>query len=364
MNIVWLITRGDSIGGAQIHVRDLALRAQADGHAVTVATGAAGPLTEQLSSAGIPTRIVEGMLREINPIHDVGAIRSVTDLLRDIRPNVISTHSSKAGIIGRIAARRAGVPAVFTAHGWAFTDGVPQPKRAIYRLTERATAPLARRIICVSRHDLALATSAGIASDRLIAIHNGMPDIAGDLRAHPDQGQPVRAVMTARFDRQKDHETLLRALLDVPDMHLDLVGDGPDHHRIAQRIRTLGLADRVHILGQRHDVDRILARAHLFVLSSHWEGFPRSTLEAMRAGLPVVVSDVGGAAEAIEEGTTGFVVPPSDRDALVARLTELSANPAMRKSMGDAGRQRYEALFTFDRMYDQTMEVLRAASTD
>jgi len=354
MKIAWLVTRGDSIGGAQIHVRDLALQAHRDGHDVLVLTGIAGALTDQLDAAGIRTRVCLGMLREISPQKDWAAIQALRTILREEAPDLLSTHSSKAGVIGRIAANREHIPVLFTAHGWAFTGGVPQPKRLIYRVIERALAPLASRIICVSEYDRTLGIAAGMGAGRLVTIHNGMPDLPANRRAVPDHGQTIRAVMTARFDRQKDHETLFRALLDVPNLQLDLIGDGPDRPRIEQLLQRLGLSDRVNILGQRTDVADLLAAANLFVLSSHWEGFPRSTLEAMRAGLPVIVSDVGGAAEAVIIGETGFIVPPADRDALVVALRTLANDPDMRVRMGQAGRQRYEKDFTFDRMYAET----------
>ena len=163
--------------------------------------------------------------------------------------------------------------------------------------------------------------------------------------------------MVARFDDQKDHATLLAALARVPALDLDLIGDGPGRGATERLVGELGLGDRVALLGQRSDIAERLAAAPLFVLSSRWEGFPRSTLEAMRAGLPVVVSDVGGSAEAVAEGATGHVVPPGDVVALAGHLGRLAGDPAARAAMGAAGRRRYEAEFTFDRMYGETAGV-------
>lgn len=365
-----MITRGDSIGGAQIHVRDLARRLSADGVAVHVATGAAGPLTETLAADGIPVTIVPGLLREIHPVRDAQAIAALRGAMRGFAPDLVSTHSSKAGIAGRIAARWAGAPSLFTAHGWAFTEGVPEPRRRIYRTMEQGAAPLSARIVCVSAHDRRLGVACGIRGDRLVTIRNGMPDIPESLRARPGRGTGgagLRLVMTARFDRQKDHRTMLLALREVEGARIDFVGDGPDQRAVADLAETLGVADRVSFLGRRSDVAEILAGAQAFVLSSHWEGFPRSTLEAMRAGLPTVVSDVGGAAEAVTEGGTGFIVPRGDVGALALALRRLSADPALRDRLGTAARARYEAEFTFERMYAETIrvyeEVRRRATT-
>jgi glycosyltransferase involved in cell wall biosynthesis len=361
VRLTYVITRGDSIGGAQVHVRDLATHCASRGHYVTVVTGAAGPLTDQLAAAGIESRICTGMLREVSPRQDIAAVRDLTAILRELKSELVSTHSSKAGIIGRLAAWRAGVPAIFTAHGWAFTGGVPQPRRTIYRMVERGAERLARRIVCVSEHDRAIGIAAGMDPERLITVHNGMPDVDPSLRADPGSEGLVRLVMTARYDRQKDHETLFRALTSLPDVQLDLIGDGPDRSATEALAEQLGIAGQVRFLGQRLDVGQHLARAHVFVLSSRWEGFPRSTLEAMRAGLPVVVSRVGGAAEAVDDGRSGFVVDPGDREQLAERLRDLVHKPTLRASMGAASRARYETEFTFDRMFVKTFAVYEQA---
>ena len=361
---MFVITRGDSIGGAQVHVRDLALRLAANGHQVHLVTGVAGPLTDQLTSAGIDWTICPGMLREIDPLRDGQAVRALVGILRRVRPDLVATHSSKAGILGRVAARVARVPATFTAHGWAFTGGVPEPRRSAYRLIERACAPLAARIICVSDHDGALAARAGIGRGRIRVVHNGVPDIDPALAATPgDAAATPRAVMVARFDRQKDHATLLAALARVPGLALDLIGDGPGRGETERRVAELGLGDRVAFLGHRSDIAERLARAHLFVLSSRWEGFPNSTLEAMRAGLPVIVSRCGGAPEAVTEGVTGYVVAPGDVAALADRLTHLAVDPAARAALGAAGRRRFVDEFTFDTMYRATVAVYAEAIT-
>lgn len=352
---MYVITRGDSVGGAQMMVRDLAVGTQQAGHEVAVVTGIGGPLTEQLAEQGLDVRICPGMLREIDPRQDIRAVRAMTEVIRELWPDVVTAHSSKAGIIGRLAARRAGVPAMFTAHGWAFTTGVPQPKRALYQMIERATERLAVRIVCVSEYDRRLGIATGMSPDRLVTIHNGLADTDSSLRARPDTGNRVRIVMIARFDRQKDHETLFRALTTLPDVEVDLVGDGPGQDESRRLADELQLGPRIHFLGQRLDVAEILARAHIFVLSSRWEGFPRSTLEAMRAGLPVVVSHVGGVSEAITDGKTGFLVAPRDRDQLAERIRELARDPALRRTMGQAGRARYEREFSFATMLERTL---------
>jgi len=219
--------------------------------------------------------------------------------------------------------------------------------------------PLASKIITVSEFDRRLALDAGIARPtRVVTVHNGMPDVPADLRADPMR-VPVRLVMVARFQPQKDHPTLLRALAGLTDRpwELDLVGDGPLMGDMQALAATLGIAGRVRFLGQRQDVDRILAQAHAFLLVSNWEGFPLSILEAMRAGLPVVASDVGGISESVRDGETGYVVPRGGVEPLRERIGRLLLDPGLRACLGGRGRALYEREFTLDRMVARTLAV-------
>ncbi|MCL1818294.1 MAG: glycosyltransferase, partial [Spirochaetaceae bacterium] len=171
--------------------------------------------------------------------------------------------------------------------------------------------------------------------------------------------KPVRLVMVARFQKQKDHPTLLAALAEIKDApwRLELIGDGPEMEKIQNRAEELGLAGRIEFSGQRRDIPERLKEADVFVLASQWEGFPRSILEAMRAGLPVIAADVGGCRESVMEGGTGHLVPKEDAGALREKLEELIYGEEKRQSMGKAGRARYEEEFTFEAMYAKTRAV-------
>ena len=357
MKILFIVTRADTLAGAQVHVRDLSQHLIQQGHDVLVVTGKSGKYTDLLQQVNISSVSCPELKREIHPLDDLSALLKLRSLIHEYQPDLISTHSSKAGILGRLASRSVGIPCLFTAHGWTFTEGVPHPQRTIYRQIERMAAPLAKRIICVSEHDRQIGIATGMSPKRLVTIHNGMPDIPTELHAQPTSGVPVRLVMIARFDHQKDHTSLLHALRSVPGVHLDLVGDGPNLNEVEALAQTLGLTERVHFLGFRSDVTGLLCKAHVFTLISNWEGFPRTTLEAMRAGLPVVVSDVGGAAEAVIEGQTGFCVPRGDVDRLVQCLSLLATDAVLREKLGKAARQRYLDHFTFERMFEKTVQI-------
>lgn len=361
LRIVYIVTTASPIGGAQIHVRDLAAAVAAQGHSPSVITSGRGPFIDDLRRLGIPVVVLRHLSVPIHPLRDWRALREIRAALTELRPDLVAAHSSKAGILGRLAGRSLRVPVVFTVHGWAFTPGVPPSHAAIYRQAERLVGPLARKIITVSEFDRRLGLAARIAGeDRLVTVHNGMPDVPQDLRADPGR-TPVRLVMVARFGAQKDHPTLFRALAMLQNYawELDLIGHGPLMGEMESLAGTLGLGGRVRFLGQRTDVDQILADAQISLLVTNWEGFPLSILESMRAGLPVVASSVGGVVESVRDEANGYLVPRGDVELLRNRIERLLTSPELRIRMGAEGRARYERDFTLAHSVNRTLAVYR-----
>lgn len=359
MKLAYVVTRAHPIGGAQVHVRDLACALLHRGHQPVVLTSGRGPYTEALQASGVETIVLRNLGAPIDPLRDLRAFRELRTVLKTLRPDLVSTHSSKAGVLGRLAARSLGIPVIFTAHGWAFTPGVRWRDATVYTWIERLAAPLAARIITVSEFDRRLAWARGVASGRkVVTIHNGMPDVPPMLRANPSRS-PVRLTMVARFEPQKDHTTLLRALagLTHEPWRLDLIGDGPLLPEAEALSRQFGLSDRIRFWGQRMDVDALLAEAQVALLITNWEGFPRAILEAMRAGLPVVASAVGGIAESVLDGETGFTITRGDVEGLRERLKQLLGDERLRSRMGRAGRERYEQHFTLSHTVERTLAV-------
>lgn len=363
MRLLYCLTRSDTVGGAHIHILDLARWMRERGAEVHIAVGGgAGPFCEWLSAHGLPWTRLPALERAIRPHRDLAALHQLRRVFRRLRPGVISLHSSKAGLLGRLAGAGLGAAVVYTAHGWPFTPGIEPRAARRYRAVERLAAPLAERIITVSEHDRRLALAAGVGPPRrVVAVPNGIRP--APALADPGRGGPVRIACVARLDTQKDHALLLDALagLRERDWTLELLGDGPLTEELAARAQRLGIAGRVAFRGLRGDIRERLAKAQLFALPSHWEGLPRSVLEAMSTGLPVLASDVGGTGEAVRDGETGYLLARGDVAGWRARLAALLDAPGERARLGAAGRARYAAHFTLERMAEETAAVYAAA---
>lgn len=362
LRVSLLVTRSDVFGGAVIHVRDLAVGLLGDGHDVEVMIGGQGPMLERLRTAGIPTTSVPHLERSIRPSEDARVLRYLVARWRDgARPDLVHAHTAKAGLLGRVAAARLAIPCVYTPHAWAFLDGVPAAPRQAYLRIEQLAGRLPSSVINVCQYEQEFALVRGVGPlRRHFTIHNGVPDVDPECRAEPRR-QPARLLVVARFEPQKDHALLVRALAGLAgtDWELELVGDGPMRRACEAQVAAAGLADRIHFVGEVDDVDRRMARAQVLVLPSRWEALPLTVLEAMRAGLPVVATDVGGLCEAVVDGMTGLLVPRGDVVALRRALARVLGSPDLRGRMGAAARDRYVTNFTVAGMVAETVRVYR-----
>ncbi len=365
MRIAYIVTRADAVGGASIHVRDLARAMLERGHEVLAIAGGSGPVTDLLAGASVPFRSMEHLRRAIHPARDVRAIGELTAVLKDWRPDLVSTHTAKAGWIGRAACARLGLPAIYTPHGWSIDGRVSARTGPVFALAERLASRWAKAIVCVCEHERRLALTHAVAgAEKLRVVHNGVGDVGAALLARPGL-EPARICSVARFAHPKDHATLLASLaaLRSQPWELDLIGDGPleaEMRRLADRV---GLVERVRFLGYQPDPERALSQAQLSVLSTRSEGFPRCVLEAMRAGLPVVASDTGGVREAITHGANGLLVPPGDCEALSAAIGRLLAEAPRREQMGAAARAAYASRFRLETMVEKTAEIYASVTS-
>jgi glycosyltransferase involved in cell wall biosynthesis len=355
---VLLITLAET-GGAQAYVAALAAALTRE-YDVVVAAHGDGYLGEASRRAGARYVPLRHMRRALHPLHDLLALAELIRLLQSERPLVLHANSSKAGVLGRLAAVATRVPVrFFTVHGWAFKAHTGRAASA-YLWADRMMSALTTTTICVADGE----RDAGLRArtcrrDRTVVIHNGVPlDVP---RRPAGVASPVTLLSVGRLRAPKDFLTLVRAMaaLEPGSACLRIAGDGPDRAAVASEVARLGLGDMVELLGTRSDVPELLAGADVFVLSSDSEGLPMSVLEAMAAGLPVVASAVGGVPEAVRGGETGTLVPPRDSAALAQALIRLVADPALRARLGEAGRRRVEREFSAEQFEREHLELYR-----
>ena len=367
MRILYVITLPD-IGGAQTHLLEVACAMQKSGHDVQIVAGKYGWLTEQLEIKGIEISVIDELVREISLKKDWATVYKIRNIIKKWHPDIIHCHSSKAGIVGRIAAFMEGVPSVFTAHGWAFTEGVPFFKRVLYSVIENIMLNITSKCFCVSEYDRCLAKKWFLRdSHKIITVHNG---IGGDglqrdaIVRMLDNGSILRLIMVGRFSKPKDHMLLIKSVYDINkkypgQVHLSLVGDGDLFAAANQYVVANNLGDFIVLLGESTCVDSLLTQSDVFCLISNYEGLPISIIEAMRAGLPVIASDVGGNNELVVDGVNGYLVSRGDRKGLVQAIEKLIKDRTLITEFGKRSQEKFRMEFTFSAMMQKIESAYR-----
>ena len=361
MNIVYIITRSDVFGGASVHLIDLVVGMKNNGISVTVLIGGNGVVCKRLKELGISTISIPSLKREIGLFDDFRCYFDLRSKLKALQPDLVHLHSAKAGMLGRIAAKSLAIPVVYTVHGWPFTDGVSFLKKYFYTALERILSPFVDHFITVSEYDRHLGVVNRVSSsNRVTTVHNGINDLS-DYREICPSSTYKKLVMVARFDHPKDQAELINAINIIENKYfiLELIGDGPLMKKCIAQVNRLCLQDRVIFRGYCDDVSLYLNHADIFILVSNWEGFPLTILEAMRAGLPVIASNVGGVSEQVIDSVNGYLIERGDTDNLANKICDLVDNDKKRLFMGDNSRSLFASKFTFSVMFDETVKIYK-----
>jgi len=351
--IAYVITRLE-LGGAQQHCLYLAEHLDRSSWDVTLITGPGGILDEAaLKIPCLKVIFLSELRHEIAPAADIHAVISLAKIFRKEKFTVVHTHSSKAGITGRIAAHLAGVPVVIhTIHGFPFHGYQPRLMRKAYTFLERLAAKFTTILIAVTEKDVEKGLRAGvgtknqyriifcgielekfknISADRSMLIEAAGFDknspVVGMIACFKPQKSPLDFVLAADLVRQK-----------IPSARFVAIGDGilrPDIEKLIAERRLGGI---IKLLGWRHDVPDLLSGMDVVVLTSKWEGLPLVVLQALSAGKPVVATAVDGTAGIIENGVNGFLVVPGDAGAMAEKIVQLLKEPGLRMKIGNAGK--------------------------
>jgi glycosyltransferase involved in cell wall biosynthesis len=364
---------GITVGGSAEHLLQLSTLLPPERFDVTVALSGGGPLDAEIKASGL--RVLdyapshgEGHYKQASPDGPVELLRQFRRIRDDIRRNrydVVHTHTSVAGAMGRVAAWSARTPVrLHMLHAFAGHDGVPQPKRSAYRLVERALGVVTTHYVAGSRFIREVGVRHRMfRPEDVTVIHYSSRMTVGDA-AEADRaglrkelGLPPESLLIAsvgRIEDQKGVDLLIRAVpavvAQVPRAHVLVVGDGTRRADAEALAGELDVADRVHFTGWRHDLPDVMRAVDVLALPSRWEAFGIVNLEAMAAAKPVVGFAVEGIPEVVVHEETGLLSPAGDVDQLARDLVRVLTDPELAGRLGTAGRRRFLERFTPERM--------------
>jgi glycosyltransferase involved in cell wall biosynthesis len=340
-----------------------------------VGVSAPGAWVPELARCGIAHEAVRSLYRRWAPGSDLRALTELVAIFRRVRPAIVHTHTPKAGVLGRLAARLAGVPVVVnTVHGFHVGSGAVQRRLSLW--AERLAARCSDFELCQSREDLEALRAMGILRPERsgylgngVDLHTFAPAVVDRVRVRERLGIAPGAVVIGTVGRlvwEKGYreffamaETMARRTPAPVVLAVGPQEPAKDDAVPAALVDDLARRGVVRFLGLRTDMPAVYAAMDIFVLASYREGFPRSAVEAAAMGLPLVLTDIRGCREVVRDGVNGFLVPPGDRAALCARVERLMADPALRAAFGQESRRRAVAEFDERRVIETTLAVYR-----
>jgi glycosyltransferase involved in cell wall biosynthesis len=369
-NKVFQVLAGGPWGGGAVVVRSLTQGLMQEGCQVWVLC-----LSKEVSRefSEIAANVVTSRYwrREINPPLDLLAFWELFRLCRREKFDLVNTHTSKGGVLGRIAARLAGVPLIIhTAHGYAFNETDSKLTAVFYTWLEKLATYFCDLVISVNDEERLMAIEKKVVSpDKIVTVLNGIDVnrfenvVATDsLRRELDlSGQETLIGTVGRMMPQKGFVYLVRAIPfiveEYPHTRFVFVGDGALESELKSLAGELGIADYCRFLGFREDIPELLACFDIFALPSLWEGLSITLLEAMAAGKPIVTTDIKGNREVIDDGRDGLLVSPADSEALASAMVDLIRDGKRARTMGERARHKVKASFSEEAMVERTLEL-------
>lgn len=317
----------------------------------------------------VPTAVMVRAVQALDPVAFEYNVLLCRRLVREVRPGAVLScnggfPAARAPLAMVVAAHREGVPAALSV---VSLPAARRPWLAAYErwLDRRVWAAATVIIANAEQIGGALQALRDAPPDKIVVVHNGLPDDGRRVRAEPAGRLTIGCV--SRIDEQKGTTVLVDAFAglaaDYPHVDLVIAGDGPELARVEAQVARLGLQRRVTLLGRYHgDVAELVARFDIYAFPSLREGLPYALLEAMRAACPIVATRVGGIPEAVVSGVTGLLVPPGSSEAMTAALGQLIEDPGLRARLSAAARARFAADFTLDSMQQQARDAFHAGS--
>jgi glycosyltransferase involved in cell wall biosynthesis len=368
-----------NVGGPALHVTYLARGLAERGYETTLVAGDVARGEESMAfvadQAGVEVVRLPGLSRALSPLRDIAAAWRIARIVRQARPDVVHTHTAKAGAVGRVGALLSGCRPVIvhTFHGHVLRGYFGHGGTLVFRAIETALARFTDRLVAVSPEVRDELVRLRVAPERKFSVVRLGIELESRVRFDGDaaevrrrHGIPAEKFVVGWFGRMtavKRTEDLLTALTGLRERGVDallvLVGDGDDRSHLEQRAHDLGIARSCLFLGYQEDVAAWFAVCDAVILTSANEGTPVTIIEALAAGRPVVATKVGGVPDVVEEGETGFLVRMADTHAMAERLEVLARDPARRAEMGRLGRERVLARYSVERLVEDVDALYR-----
>jgi glycosyltransferase involved in cell wall biosynthesis len=361
--IVAHLTGSPFFGGPERQMLGLALSLATSCQSVFLSfaeKGGCRPFLNEVRQGGF-----EGVELEHNTPHFRSAVLELASEFRRVGAGILCCHGYKADLLGHVAARRAGIPVIAVSRGWTWAT----PRVRFYEFLDRISLHLMDRVVCVSEGQARRVRRAGVPLRRISVIRNAIdvdrfrnPDPAyrDQLQGYFPEKRRWIVGAAGRLSPEKGFAVFVDAAARVvrshPDAGFVLFGDGPLRESLQHQISQLGLERHFILAGFSPELDRYYPFFDLVVLPSHTEGLPNAALEAFAAGVPVVATAVGGTPEVVEDGRSGYLVPPGNPGDMATRILDLLGSEAKRQSMGQQGRQRVQSDFTFE---SQSLQYLK-----
>lgn len=360
LQILHTIRQG-KIGGGESHVLSLVQRLNREEFTSTVVSFSDGPMVDQLRAMGVTVYVVH-TTTPFNPL----ITKELDDIMRKESIDIVHAHGTRAASNSYRSAKKAGIPMVYTVHGWSFHTDQPRLKYFSRKSSESYLVQQSSEVICVSQANLDLGTSLFKMSNACV-IQNGVDfdrfDRRKDARAaiRKELGIDEDAFCLSyivRMTKQKDPLTMVQAVAIAahqnPKIHAVFVGDGELREQAEHMAAQLDCASNISFVGFRSDIPEVLSATDAYVLPSLWEGLPIGVIEAMAMAKAIVASNIEANAEVIEHGVTGLLVPVSDPKALAAEMVQLSGDA---KLVQELGEHAYEKAFDQLQLDDMTLRV-------
>ncbi len=371
MKILFIITKSNW-GGAQRHVHDLALYSRNKGHEVVVALGGSGILNDKLTAAGIVTKTIGKLGRDINLGNDAASLFDIANIIRKEKPDVLHLHSPKAAGLGSFAGRIFGVKKIiYTVHGWPFNEDRPMSQKALALFFSWLTAFFSTHVIVLSMKELGQAQTFPLVLKKLRMIPLGIssPKFLTQKEA--------RAFIQSKTSEPIEKKTIIGTIAELhpnkgfiysinaiekvitrfPSTIFFIMSDGEQRAMLEKLVQEKGLEKHVIFAGYVENAAQYLKGISIFILPSIKEGLPYTIIEAGYAGLPVVSTTVGGIPEIIDDMKSGILIQPKRADEIAHALEFLLEHKTVQKEYGKALQEKVTRCFDLEKMMESTMKV-------